>query len=48
MRYMVDLAVFVAVFLFGCWVFQSAFYAILAAIVVAGAAEALLDDSLKR
>lgn len=48
MRYVVDLAVFVAVFFLGSWVFRSPFYGLLAAIVVAGAAEALLGDSLKR
>ncbi len=48
MRYAVDLAVFGAVFLLGSWVFRSAFHGLLAAIVVAGAAEALLGKSLKR
>lgn len=48
MRYMVDLAVFVAVFLLGTWVFRSSFYGLLAAIVVGGAAEALLGHNLRR
>jgi len=48
MRYAVDLAVFVAVLLLGSWVFGSAFYGLLAAIVVAGAAEALIGNNLKR
>lgn len=48
MRYVVDLAVFLGVFLLGALVFRSAFYGLLAALVVAGAAEALLGDSFKR
>lgn len=48
MRYAVDLAVFVAVFLLGSWVFRSSFYGLLAAIVVAGATEAVLGYNLKR
>ncbi|HOP20323.1 MAG TPA: hypothetical protein PLV61_13695 [Parvularculaceae bacterium] len=48
MRYVVDLAVFVGVFLLGLLVFKSASYAMLAALIVAGAAEALLGSSFKR
>lgn len=48
MRYAVDLAVFVAVFLLGSLVFRSAFYGLQAAIVVTGAAEAVIGLNLKR
>ncbi|MBB5519627.1 hypothetical protein [Amphiplicatus metriothermophilus] len=42
MRYLIDLAVFVAVFFLGLMVFRSAFYGVLAAFVMAGAADALM------
>jgi len=48
MRYVVDLAVFGGVFLLAMLVFQSALEAVLAGLIIAGAAEALLWDSNKR
>ncbi|GAB4526348.1 MAG: hypothetical protein Kow00133_15180 [Amphiplicatus sp.] len=42
MRYLIDLAVFVAVFFLGLMVFKSAFHGALAAFVMAGAADALM------
>lgn len=47
MRYLVDLGVFVGVFILALMIFRSAGYALLAALVVAGAAESLLWSSRK-
>lgn len=47
MRYMVDLAVFGVVFILAAVIFKSAFLALSAAIIVAGAAEALLGKQAK-
>ena len=44
MRYAVDLAILSAVFLIGMLVFQNAVSALLAGLIIAGAAEALLWD----
>lgn len=48
MRYAVDLGVFVGVFVLGLMIFKSAFYALLAATLIAGAAESLLWSPPKR
>lgn len=48
MRYLVDLAVFVGVFLLGLTIFKSGAVAVLAAIVVSGAAESLMGSAPKR
>jgi hypothetical protein len=48
MRYLVDLAVFVAVFFLGRTVFQNDFYALLAAVIVASLAEVIQGGAAKR
>ncbi|MEQ8936296.1 MAG: hypothetical protein RIE56_10950 [Amphiplicatus sp.] len=48
MRYAVDLGVFVVVFILGLTIFKSAVYGLLAAMLVAGAAESLLWSPPKR
>lgn len=48
MRYAVDLAVFVAVFILGLIAFKSAAYALLAGLLVGGATEAFLGDPTKK
>lgn len=48
MRYAVDIGVFVGVFVLGLMIFRSAYHALLAALLVAGAAEALLWGPVKK
>ncbi|MEQ8178713.1 MAG: hypothetical protein RIC52_17595 [Amphiplicatus sp.] len=48
MRYAVDLGIFVVVFILGLMIFKSAAHGLLAAMLVAGAAESLLWTPPKR
>lgn len=48
MRYLVDVAVFAVVYLLAQAVFDNALYALLAATIVAGAAEVLQGQAAKR
>jgi hypothetical protein len=48
MRYLVDVAVFVAIFVLGRMVFKDDFYALIAALIVASLAEVVQGGQAKR
>lgn len=48
MRYLVDMAVFVIIFLLALTVFENTSFALIAATIVAGAAEALQGGAARR